>query len=70
MTVSVGKFRTGVSRISSPNLTAEWRYTSYAKLTNKRKWNNTHPPAIVGLILNEQVMYPVRIDETALTAKR
>jgi hypothetical protein len=68
MAVTVGKFRTGVYRISSPQLTHEWLAGAYAKLTSARKWRDKRPPAIVGLILNDQ-MYPVRIEEAALTVK-
>lgn len=69
MSVVVGKFRTGTYRISSPQLTNEWLSSAYAKLTNSRKWRDKHPPAVVGLILNDE-MYPVRIDEAVLTTKR
>ncbi len=69
MTVKPSKFRTGVYRIESPDLTHQWLVTAYAKLTNTRKWKDKHPAAIVGLILNEQTMYPVRIDEVVLTGK-
>jgi len=68
MTVTVGKFRTGIYRIASPQLTHEWLAGAYAKLTNSRKWRDKHPPALVGVILNEQ-MYPVRIEDAALTVK-
>jgi hypothetical protein len=68
MAITVGKFRTGVYRISSPQLTHEWLANAYAKLTSSRKWRGKRPPALVGLILNDQ-MYPVRIDEAALTVK-
>ena len=68
MAVTVGKFRTGVYRISSPQMTHEWMANAYAKLTSPRKYRDKHPPAFVGLILNDQ-MYPVRIDEAALTMK-
>src|SRR5256885_11159492 len=70
MAVRPAKFRTGMYRIGSPNLTREWLSAAYAKLTNARKWRDKHPRAIVGLILNEQTMYPVRIDEAMLTEKR
>jgi len=69
MTPVVGKYRTGLYRISSPQLTNDWLSAAYAKLTGSRKWRDKHPPAVVGLILNGQ-MYPVLIDESALTAKR
>jgi hypothetical protein len=68
MTVQPGKFRTGMYRITSPNLTHDWLSTAYAKLTNSRKWRDKHPPAIVGLILNSE-MYPVRIDAAWLAEK-
>jgi hypothetical protein len=70
MAVRPAKFRTGTYRIGSPNLTRDWLSTAYAKLTNTRKWRDKHPRAVVGLILNEQTMYPVRIDEAMLTEKR
>jgi len=66
MTVLVGKFRIGIYRFSSPQLTPDWLSSAYAKLSNTRTWRDKHPPAIVGLILNGE-MYPVRIDEAALT---
>jgi hypothetical protein len=68
MAVNVGKFRTGVYRISSPQMTREWMANAYAKLTSARKWRDKHPPAIVGLIVNDQ-MYPVRIDQAMLTVR-
>ena len=68
MAVNVGKFRTGVYRISSAQMTREWMANAYAKLTNTRKWRDKHPPAIVGLIVND-VMYPVRIDPGTLTVR-
>ena len=68
MAVNVGKFRTGVYRIASPQITREWMANAYAKLTNTRKWRDKHPPAIVGLIVNDQ-MYPVRIDPETLTVR-
>ena len=68
MTVQPGKFRTGMYRISSPNLTHEWMAAAYEKLTSARKWRDKHPPAIVGLILNGE-MYPVRIDAAWLAEK-
>jgi len=70
MAVRAGKFRIGYYRISSPNLTRDWLATTYAKMTDTRKWRDKHPRAIVGLILNEQTMYPVRIDTATLTEKR
>lgn len=70
MAVRPAKFRIGLYRISSPNLTREWMVTAYAKLTNKRKWRDQHPRAIVGLIVNGQTMYPVRIDQASLTLQR
>jgi hypothetical protein len=69
MTVRPGKFRTGMYQITSPNLTREWLTTAYAKLTSSRKYRDKQPPATVGLVLNGE-MYPVRIDEAVLTAKR
>ena len=69
MTVQVGKFRTGVYRITSPQMTNDWLTTAYAKLTSSRKYRGTQPPAIVGLILLDQ-MYPVRIDPVSLTTRR
>jgi hypothetical protein len=68
MQANPGKFRTGQYRITSPQLTHEWLASTYAKLTNTRKWRDKHPPAIVGLILNGE-MYPVRIDEAWLQAR-
>jgi hypothetical protein len=68
MTVLVGKFRVGIYRFSSPQLTHDWLAAAYAKLSNTRKWRGKHPPAIVGLVLNGE-MYPVRIDEAVLTGK-
>jgi len=68
MTVQPGKFRTGMYRISSPNLTHEWMAAAYEKLTSARKWRDKHPPALVGLILNGE-MYPVRIDAAWLAEK-
>jgi len=68
MTVQPGKFRTGIYRITSPNLTHDWLATAYDKLTNSRKWRDKRPPAIVGLILNGE-MYPLRIDAAWLVEK-
>jgi hypothetical protein len=68
MAISVGKFRTGVYRIASPQMTREWMANAYAKLTSSRKWRDKQPPAIVGLIVNDQ-MYPVRIDLKTLTVR-
>jgi hypothetical protein len=68
MAVQVGKFRIGLYRISSAQLTHDWLSRTYAKLTNSRKWRDKRPPAMVGLILNGE-MYPVRIIEAALTAR-
>jgi len=70
MAVRPAKFRIGLYRISSPNLTREWMAAAYAKLTNKRQWRDKHPRAIVGLIVNGQTMYPVRIDPASLTLQR
>jgi hypothetical protein len=70
MAVRPGKFRTGIYRITSPNLTNEWMAAAYAKLTASRKWRDKRPPALIGLILNEQTMYPVQIDVGVLKEKR
>jgi len=70
MAVRPAKFRTGLYRISSPNLAREWMATAYAKLTNKRQWRDKHPRAIVGLIVNGQTMFPVRIDPASLMLQR
>jgi hypothetical protein len=70
MAIRAAKFRIGYYRISSPNLTRDWLAAAYAKMTDTRKWRDKRPRAIVGLILNEQTMYPVRIDTDVLTAKR
>ena len=69
MAVRPAKFRIGLYRISSPNLTRTWMATAYAKLTNKRQWRDKHPRAIVGLIVNGQTMFPVRIDPLSLTLR-
>jgi len=70
MAVRPAKFRIGLYRISSPNLTRQWMAEAYAKLTNKRQWRDKHPRAIVGLIVNGQTMFPVRIDPDSLTLQR